>query len=102
MTRAAKSVSKFWRKPHTQRSAGDDEEAEQHQPCLAEHVGQRAEQRLHQRIGQGEAVVSSAAVAGSTLSPTAICGMTGSVERMNSALANTTNAMRLSVRVHRS
>ena len=45
-----------------------------------------------------KAVDNSAAVAGSTFKPAAICGMTGSTERMNSDVAKITNAMRLRTR----
>ena len=37
------------------RRHADHEHAERDQPRLAEHVGKRAEHRLHERIGQGEA-----------------------------------------------
>ena len=43
------------RQPAGERGDAADEHAHRDQPRLAEHVGERAEHRLHQRIGQGEA-----------------------------------------------
>ena len=52
--------------------------------------------------GKVKAVDSNAAVAGSTFNPPAICGMTGSTERMNSDVAKITNAKRLMTLPHAS
>ena len=48
--------------------------------------------------GKVKPVESNAAVVGVTFKPWAICGMTGSTERMNSVVAKMTNAMRLRTR----
>ena len=53
-TRPAASNVQTRRKGASQRRRGDDEQTEQHQPRLAEHIGERAEQRLHQRVRQRE------------------------------------------------
>ena len=53
-TRKAISISKFVAKPQASVAMPSDEHADRDQPRLAEHVGERAEHRLHQRIRQRE------------------------------------------------
>ena len=53
-TREANSTVKFGRDRAHERRQHQQHQTDAHQPRLAHHVGERAERRLDQRIGQGE------------------------------------------------